>query len=246
MVDALFSDRYLASLYDRLSVDRGDERFYVDLVMSGHAVLDVGCGTGALLHRARESGHTGRLCGLDPAAAMLEQARRHPGIEWVQGTLPEAGFAAEFDLVVMTGHAFQVLTRDEEVRTFLTAAHRALTEGGHLAFETRNPLVRGWEAWTPDDVTEIVDDDGAPVRVWHDVEAVDGELVTFTETFDSPAWDRPQVSRSTLRFLPAEAVDARLGQAGFAVAERYGDWDRSLMTPSSREIVTVARRSPSA
>jgi SAM-dependent methyltransferase len=246
MVDALFSDRYLASLYDRLSVDRGDERFYVDLVMSGHAVLDVGCGTGALLHRAREAGHTGRLCGLDPAIGMLEQARRHPGIEWVLGTLPEADFEAEFDLVLMTGHAFQVLTGDEDVRTFLAAAHRALTDGGHLAFETRNPLVCGWEAWTPDDVTEIVDDEGAQVRVWHEVEAVDGELVTFTESFDSPAWDGPQVSRSTLRFRPAGAVDAFLGAAGFAVVERYGDWDRSLMTPSSREIITVARRARSA
>jgi hypothetical protein len=108
------------------------------------------------------------------------------------------------------------------------------------------PLVCGWEAWTPDDVTEIVDDEGAQVRVWHEVEAVDGELVTFTESFDSPAWDGPRVSRSTLRFRPAGAVDAFLGAAGFAVVERYGDWDRSLMTPSSREIITVARRARSA
>jgi len=49
--------------------------------------LDVGCGTGALLHQARESSHCGRLCGLDPADGMLKQARARSDIEWVLGDL---------------------------------------------------------------------------------------------------------------------------------------------------------------
>jgi SAM-dependent methyltransferase len=240
VVDDLFADQDLAALYDRLSVERGDENFYLHLMHSAPSVLDVGCGTGTLLNRARTGGHRGRLCGLDPAEGMLDQARRYEGIEWILGTLPEAGFAHEFDLVVMTGHAFQVLLTDDDVREFLAAARRALSGHGRLAFETRNPLVRAWERWNPDDVTEIRADDGAPVRVWHEVAAVDGQFVTFTETFASPAWDRPRVSRSTLRFLPAEALDALLVPAGFAVEERYGDWDRSLFTPASREIITIA------
>lgn len=246
MADALFEDRYLASLYDRLCVDRGDENFYLQLMHSAPSVLDVGCGTGTLLNRARAAGHRGRLCGLDPADGMLEQARRHPDIEWFQGTLPEAGFEREFDLIVMTGHAFQVLLTDDDVREFLGAAERALATGGRLAFETRNPLVRAWEGWTPDDVTQIRDDTGATVRVWHEVESVEGELVTFSETYASDTFDQPLVSRSTLRFLPAESLDALLGGAGLAVDERYGDWDRSLFTPTSREIITVARSMPSA
>jgi len=36
--------------------------------------------TGALLAAARGAGHSGRLCGLDPAAAMLAQPRRHADI----------------------------------------------------------------------------------------------------------------------------------------------------------------------
>jgi ubiquinone/menaquinone biosynthesis C-methylase UbiE len=56
-------------------------------VMSAKAVLDVGCGTGALLHRARIEGHKGRLCGLDPARGMIEQARRRSDVEWVLGDL---------------------------------------------------------------------------------------------------------------------------------------------------------------
>jgi SAM-dependent methyltransferase len=238
--DALFEDDYLASLYDRLAAGRGDEPHYLKLIHSAGAVLDVGCGTGTLLHRARLAGHTGRLVGLDPASGMLAQARRHDGIEWVLGTLPEAGFAAEFDLAFMTGHAFQVLLTDADIAGFLDAAHRALKPGGRLAFETRNPLVRDWESWTRDRVVEIIDDAGTPIRVWSELEAVDGELVRFTETFASDAWPEPKVSRSTLRFVPAEHLDHLLGAAGFAIDERYGNWDRSLFTPASPEIITVA------
>jgi SAM-dependent methyltransferase len=241
MVDALFDDRYLASLYDLICVDRGDEDFYLQLMHSAPRVLDLGCGTGTLLDRARRGGHSGRLVGLDPADGMLEQARRHPGIEWMQGTLPEAGFEREFELLVMTGHAFQVLLTDDDLRTFLAAARRALTDGGRLAFETRNPLARAWDSWTPDDVTEIHDRDGNLIRVWHDVQSVEGQYVTFTESYASDAWPQPRVSRSTLRFLPAERLDAFLTDAGFVVDERYGDWDRSLFTPASPEIITIAR-----
>ena len=240
MADKLFEDAYLASLYDRLCVDRGDEDFYLHLVSSADRVLDVGCGTGTLLHRARTAGHGGRLVGLDPAEGMLAQARRHPDIEWISGLLPDAGFHHDFDLVFMTGHAFQVLLTDDEVRTFLQAVHTALVPGRHFAFETRNPLYRAWERWTPEHATEIEDADGRPIRVWHEVEAVEGEHVTFTESYGSPDWPADMVSRSTLRFLPAGELDHLLAEAGFVIDERYGFWDRSLFTPASPEIITVA------
>jgi SAM-dependent methyltransferase len=240
VADVLFEDRYLASLYDLICVDRGDESYYQHLIESAGSVLDVGCGTGTSLHRARRSGHRGRLVGIDPADGMLAQARRYPDIEWLRGTLPDAGFSGEFDLVYMTGHAFQVLLTDEEISAFLTAAAAALKPSGRLAFETRNPLVRAWETWTPDAVTEIVDDAGRTVRVWHEVQSVEGEFVTFTESYASDAWPEPKVSRSTLRFVHAEHLDHLLAGAGFTVDERYGNWDRSLFTPASPEIITVA------
>ena len=102
----MFSDPDLAAWYDVFcGWDRRDDfGFYLPLVMSARSGLDVGCGTGVLLRRAREAGHTGRLCGLDPAAAMLDIARRRPDIEWVLGDLTSTGWEGEFELVVMTGH----------------------------------------------------------------------------------------------------------------------------------------------
>ncbi|MFI6011844.1 methyltransferase domain-containing protein [Streptomyces sp. NPDC051243] len=244
MVDRSFADLALAALYDALNPWGPGDDFYLGLVMSADSVLDVGCGTGRLLRRARAGGHPGRLVGLDPAAAMLVQARRHGGgVEWVLGDLRTWGRRAGFDLVVMTGHAFQVLVCDEELRQALRVVHEALRPGGRFVFETRNPAARTWETWTPDRVRQITDREGRVVRVRHEVEGpVVGDRVTFAETFDCDTWPAPAVSRTTLRFLDVDALSGFLREAGFTVVDRYGDWARGPLTPAAPEIITVARR----
>lgn len=241
MVDYHFSEPRLTELYDVFCAGREDIGFYLPLVMSANSVLDVGCGTGELLRLARESGHTGRLCGLDPAEAMLEQARKRSDVEWVHGDLSSVVWRREFNLVVMTGHAFQVLVEDDQLRASLATIRSALTEDGRFVFETRNPSARGWEAWTPDNAVEIVHC-GSVMRMAHQVETpVAGDTVSFTATYTSPSWDQPLVSRSTLRFLEPDSLSHFLAGAGLIIEEQYGDWDRQPLTDASPEIITFAR-----
>jgi SAM-dependent methyltransferase len=245
VVDRQFSDPRLAALYDAFCPwERfGDYDFYLRLVMSAGAVLDVGCGTGALLRRAREDGHTGRLCGLDPAVGMLDQARTRSDIEWILGDLSSTAWDREFDLVVMSGHAFQVFVDDDEVRASLAAIRSALTDDGRFAFETRNPLARVWEDWTPANAAEVTDADGVIVRMAHEVETpVEGDVVRFTTTFTSPSWDRPQASQSALRFLEAASLSRYLADAGLVIEDQFGDWSGNLLSDASPEIITIARR----
>ncbi|MGH3828599.1 MAG: class I SAM-dependent methyltransferase [Pseudonocardiaceae bacterium] len=244
VVDHLFADSGLAALYDLFCAGREDFGFYLPLVMSAAAVLDVGCGTGALARGAREAGHTGRLCGLDPAAGMLAQARKRSDIEWVLGDLTTVGWAREFDLVVMSGHAFQVFVSDDELRAALAAIRSALTDGGRFGFETRNPVARAWERWTPHHAVEVTDATGAVVRMAHQVQTpVEDSVVRFTTTYTSPGWDALRVSWSTLRFLAAESLSRFLSDAGLVIEERFGDWDGRSLTDTSPEIITIARRS---
>ncbi|MFZ1889431.1 MAG: class I SAM-dependent methyltransferase [Candidatus Binataceae bacterium] len=245
MADRLFSDSSLSALYDLLNPweRRNDLAFYLPLVMSARAVLDVGCGTGTLLRRAREAGHSGRLCGLEPAVGMLEHARKRSDIEWVLGDLTSVRWNREFDLIVMSGHAFQVLVEDDALRVSLAAIRSALTDDGHFAFETRNPLVREWERWTLAKPAEITDASGTVVRMTRKVEApTDGGLVSFTHTFTSSNWDRPQVSRSTLRFLDADSLSLFLSDAGLTIEQQFGDWDGKPLADTSPEIITIAKR----
>ena len=240
MVDRLFAETSLAELYDAFCEGRQDFGFYLPLVMESKSVLDVGCGTGELLHLARDAGHTGRLCGLDPAKAMLDQARKLSDIEWVLGDLGSVVWCREFDLVVMTGHAFQVLLKDEQLAESLAAIRSALRENGRFVFETRNPIAKEWESWTPDHAVEIVHK-GLTVEMTHQVETVVDDLVSFKITFSSPSWIQPEISSSTLRFLGAESLSSFLSNADLVIEEQFGDWDRQPLTDTSLEIITIAR-----
>jgi SAM-dependent methyltransferase len=245
MVDQLFADAYLAASYDLWhprSV-RDDYDFYLPWIMAAQDVLDVGCGTGTLLAEARAAGHRGRLCGLDPAAAMLARARRRADVEWALGDLSGAVWREAFDLAVMTGHAFQALVADAEIDGALAAIHRALRPAGRFAFETRNPGARAWERWRPQNAVTVQGEDGCDIRITTQVvKPFDGRTVTFTHTFEGAHPSLPQVSRSTLRFLDGPSLAARLGDHGFEIEAQFGDFGGGPITADSPEIVTIARK----
>jgi SAM-dependent methyltransferase len=235
-----YADVEDARLYDAQNAWGPSDEFYLSLVRAAGDVLDVGCGTGTLLKRARREGHRGRLVGLDPGAGMLAVAREEPSVEWVDGVLAPGAYDAEFDLVTMTGHAFQELRTDDEVASVLRGMRDAVRPGGRVALETRNPGARAWESW-PGTVYEVAYQ-GTQIKVWYEVERVDGELVTFTEFTDGGRWHR-QADRSTLRFLPRLELDRFLAGAGLEVEAFHGDWSGGPLTEDSPEIVAIARRS---
>ncbi|MGN6359782.1 MAG: methyltransferase domain-containing protein [Thermomicrobiales bacterium] len=245
MIARQFTEDRLAAVYDRFYPPerRADFAFYLPLALAARAVLDVGCGTGALLRLAREADHTGWLCGLDPASGMLNQARQRPDIEWVHGDLATANWQREFELVVMTGQAFQELVTDDEVHAALAAIHAALTNAGRFAFETRNPRDRAWERWATEYSGAVTAATDALVRCAYHVELpVTGDIVRSVSTFTSPAWDRPVVSLGALRFMDAATLADFLTGAGLAIVQQFGDWTRSPLTGASPKIITIARK----
>ena len=178
-----------AETYDAFNAWAPSDDFYLGLVMEAKSVLDVGCGTGTLLHRARRDGHNGRLCGLDPDPAMLQLARRRRDIEWVLSDAASARFDGEFDLALMASHAFQNFITDDDLRASLAAIRTALVDGGRFAFETRNPLVRAWESWNPGNPFEVVDADGTVLRADRD-QAATSRIHSSHESSHAPTVSR--------------------------------------------------------
>ncbi|GAA1659884.1 class I SAM-dependent methyltransferase [Glycomyces endophyticus] len=240
---ALDGEALDALLYDRLNPWGIADAFYLDLVMDAPTVLDVGCGTGTILRRARAEGHAGRLTGIDPDTAMLDQARETDAAEWRLGTAAEADWKAEFALAFMSGNAFQCLLDDATILASLQAVRRSLVDGGSFAFDTRNPELAAWRDWNPDHPYETTDPLGATVRIHHEAGEPDANgLVPLTTVFQGPHWDQPLTASRFLRFIRPAALDRLLAAAGFEVAERFGRFDRSPFDPAaSVSIVTVAR-----
>ena len=145
MDDPLYRDPALAQFYDVANQWGLDFDFCVSLASDANSVLDLGCGTGELA--AALAGHR-RVTGVDPAAAMLEVARQRPGgenVRWIEADARCVRLGEQFDLVVLTGHAFQVfLTTDDQKAALATiAAH--LSPSGRFVFDSRNPNLRTWE-----------------------------------------------------------------------------------------------------
>jgi SAM-dependent methyltransferase len=241
----VYSDAEVAALYDVINPwdpARAEVAFCTEHVMAAGAVLDLGCGTGSMLHHARDLGHTGRLVGLDPDESMLDRARRRTDIEWVCAVAADATWDRELDLATMTSNAFQCLVTDDELRASLTAIRTCLRDGGRFLFGTRHPQVRAWESWNPSKVVDIDDATGRKLRMWHEVESVVAGVVTLTETTAEHDNTVLRVDRGSLRFLGVPALARFLTGAGFAIEAQYGDWRRGPITPTSREIITIARR----
>ncbi len=236
-----YSDDDVAGLYDILNPWGPGDDFYLSLAVEAPSVLDIGCGTGTLLRRARERGHTGRLCGIDPDRAALAVARRRTDVEWIEGTAAAMPFDCEFDLAIMAGHAFQSLVADEDLRASLAAIRQALVLGGRFAFETRNPRARAWEDWHPGNAVDVLDPSGRSVRISHEVESVIDDVVTLIETTSDPDGSPLRVDRGSLRFLDPAALTRRLTEAGLEIDRQYGGWHREPLRRDSREIVTIAR-----
>ena len=68
-----------------------------------------------------------------------------------------------------------------------------------------------------------------------------GDVVRFTNSYRHAHWERAERSRSTLRFLAADALASFLATAGFVIESQFGNWDRSPVVASSPEIITLAR-----
>ncbi|MGI8446531.1 MAG: class I SAM-dependent methyltransferase, partial [Streptosporangiaceae bacterium] len=203
----------------------------------------MGCGTGLLACEFAARGHG--VTGADPAEAMLALARGRPGgdrVRWIQADAAGLATSARFDLIVMTGHMFQLLLDDRDVLAALRALSGHLAPGGRLAFETRNPAAREWQEWNPRDTRQRVQAAGLVADVHYDISAVAAELVTYETWFRFAGSRDALVVPDTLRFMDQAQVAAFLAAAGLARVTWCGDWDGSPYSPPSPEIIAIAAR----
>jgi SAM-dependent methyltransferase len=246
-----FYDPRLVAVYDTVNPIAEYETFYLDLAskLSASPVIDVGCGTGLLTCELARRGH--RLIGIEPSRAMLEVARRRAcgeRVEWVEGDALNLD-ALRADLAIMTGHVAQFFLDDECWHSALVAIRKALRPGGHIAFESRNPLLQPWaDEKIGDHVDwpsrtsrrEVYDPVAGPIEWWTEILDVEEDLVRTEIHYLFAHSGEELVSTNDLRFRTRTELSRSLSDAGFSLESVFGDWDGRPATPASRESIFIA------
>ncbi|MCD2180818.1 class I SAM-dependent DNA methyltransferase [Rhizobium sp. GN54] len=239
--DRLFDDVDLAGFYDLENGWGADLDTCRALAADAGSVLDLGCGTGEL---AVSLAGGRRVAGVDPAAAMLDIARAKPGaaaVCFIEGDARAIRLGETFDLIVMTGHAFQVFLTEADQRAVLATIAAHLSPSGRFVFDSRNPAVREWEEWVPQaSERDLVHDRLGPVTAWNDAahDPATG-IVTYETHYLVTADGRQLSATSQILFSDRDRIEALLAESGLTVQRWAGDWQGGDWHPGAPEIIPI-------
>lgn len=224
----------VAELYD-LYIDADyDVAFFVSEVgrIDG-PVLELMAGTGRLSIPLLESG--AKLTCVDGSKGMLDVLRRKLKARELAADVRamdvrSLDFSTRFALAILPFQAFMELVREEDQRAALDAVYRCLVPKGRFICTIHNPVIRrvpidGMERlvgrFSAGDDTLVVsgfERGGDPVV----------ERLNFFELYGADGilkWKRLMPQKFTL--IEPDDLQAMAREAGFRIAETYGDYARS-------------------
>jgi SAM-dependent methyltransferase len=244
MQDRLFQDPELVAFYDAENGWGDDTRYCLQLAEHARSVLDLGCGTGLL---AAALGTGREVWGVDPAAAMLDVARSREGggaVTWVEADARTVRLGRRFDLVLLTGHAFQCFLTDADQLALCKTIAAHLAPSGRFIFDSRNPAREEWREWVPELSRRVFDLPGlGPVSAWNDVSFDSATAIATYETCYQDNRGRLWNATSSIRFATKDNIQRAICNAHLSVESWLGDWQGSAFTAQSPEMIPVGHHS---
>lgn len=241
--DGLYRNPDLAQFYGIENEFRADYDFCRNIATNAASILDLGCGTGNLTTSFPKSAN---VVGVDPAAAMLEIARKQQGgedVTWIEADARQVRLETKFDLVLLTGHAFQVfLTTDEQVAVLQTIAEH-LHVGGTFLFDSRNPSFPSRKDRNKTESLHRIEHlKLGSIDAWCESDYDDeAEILTYSNSYHVLGTGDVQTAEEKIRYTSKSRLAELLSVAGLTANEWLGDWDGSPYYPSSKEIIPVGR-----
>lgn len=240
--DRLYSDPELVQFYDLDNAWSDDNEFCRQMTAEARSVLDLGCGTGRLAAALADGNR--EVVGADPAAAMLDVARQRDGgdkVEWIEADARTLRLNRRFDLIVLTGHAFQVFLTPEDQAAALKTIALHLNPRGRFIFDSRNPAAAEWRAWVPGvSDWELTHPTLGRIEAWNDArhDPATG-VVTYETHYRIVESGRHLMAESKIRFTAKDELEGLIAESGLHVTSWLGDWQGGAWTPASKEVIPL-------
>jgi SAM-dependent methyltransferase len=232
---------------------RVDVRFYRALaarLLGGPGrILELGAGSGRVTLPLLRDGH--EVVAVDRSTQMLKalRARLRPQdrCRVVAGDLRDFALHARFPLVVAAFNTLEHLYTRVELAACLRRVAAHLAPGGRFAFDVQVPDLR-WLVRDPDhrwSRTRFRHPRTGEELVYstnHHYDPI-GQIAQIRLFYDRPDGEPVKVVHlSQRKYFPAE-LEALVSSSGFAVVERYGDFEGGALVGNSDSQVLVCARS---
>lgn len=245
MASDQFTNPRLVASYDALNALGKDRDFWVAEMekLSPKTIIDLGCGTGLLTCDLAARGY--EMIGVEPSGAMLELAKQKPyagKIKWIEGGY-EKFEGLKADVVLMTSHVAQFFLEDKEWQFMLNASYKALNSDGYIIFDSRQHREKSFQSWPTANTRRTVHDSAdGDIEWWCNLLETKERNARYELHYRFLRTDEEVTSTDTLIFRSKEELVQSLKNAGFMVEKIYGDWDGSLLSDSSPEMIFVAAK----
>jgi SAM-dependent methyltransferase len=242
-----------ADYYDLLDFDRTEMiGFYKSLITDGtKSLLELGCGTGtvtiACAQRLRRQTNEYRVVGVDLSAAMLRMAREADDtIEWICDDMCSPHVAGSFDLILCCFNTLQELLTEKDLGQMLGSVRGLLNPSGIFAFDIYQPSPEFLSQPRINRTARLATGAaGERLEVREDyvfdptsqVLTIEWRLRVDNMPKQLPPW------RYFYRQYSAASIERQLSAAGFIIQKKFGGFDGSPLTTSSKKMVIVCRLS---
>jgi SAM-dependent methyltransferase len=217
--------------------------------MLGGPLLDLACGTGTMALRLAAQGY--EVTGVDIMSEMIAWAAQKASalgvsVEWLAADARTFDLRKDFPFIYMLGNAFQhFLTRADHEALFARVREH-LRPGGCFLFVTRNPTPKNlFEArfpepqkYTMEDGTQLI----ATERQQYDPISQIQHYTFHNQWIYPSGQEKEQTSRTALRYVFPQEMEALLYYNGFDLQDCYGNWQQEPLTASSPYMIYVCKK----
>ena len=251
--DATRAYAVLAPAYDLLTAEyaygpwlSAIERLAREHGLSGHRLLDVGCGTGKSFLPLMQRGFHVTACDISPEMVALAREKAGTSVDVHVADMRRLPTFGEFDLITCIDDAINHLLTPGEVADSLSGMYDNLAPGGILVFDA-NTLAAYRQ------VPDVVVEDEDRLLRWRgglaELEEPGGEAEVVIDVFarEGDGLWRRSLSRQRHRHHPIEDLRAIAAESGLEVVAVLGQrpgavLDAELDEELHRKAVFIARR----